>query len=381
MSITCNSVPVIAGRLTLRLYGAWEADLTVTSSDASKVTGAATIQIGNTSFSGTSFTGGADEGGLVAIRVVGGGGGLGTKVSPTSYDGGTRRQVLDGVLAHVNERLSNEADASVLDAIRPHWVSVAATAGDIVSLVADMAGVTWRTLKDGTIWIGKDTWAPIDEKGLVLENEDKANDGLTYALEEPTLFPGSAINGQHITTVSYVFDESSLRAEVSFGLERAEIEELLGTFVQRETLRLDYHGSYLAKCVAQNGDKTLELVPVDERWERISKVPFRPGIPGLTNWQLAPQTEVVFGFEDGSPEKPIVTSIAPSPTPLILTIAATELRLGDDNATNHPMLAELWAAVHNGHVHTSAAPGSPTSAPTVPAFAAMVQSNTVKIAS
>ncbi len=377
-----NGVDISSGRVTFRLYGAWEAEFTVTTTNPDEVTGKASIELGTTTLSGTSSIGDVDEGGLVSLRVTGGGGGLSKALRPQAYQGATRRQVVEGALAEGGEMLSSKSDSSVLDSIRTHWVSVAGTVGDLLSAVADSAKATWRILPDGSMWLGVDTWTDADIGTAVLETEAPSNSKLVYALEDLSILPGVAIDGKRVTTVVYLIDDSSMRAEVTFGTERGEMEELLGTFIQRETLRFDYHGNFLAKAIAQNGDGTLELLPVDsDRWPKMSKVPFRGGIPGLTDWQLAPETEVVFGFAEGSPEQPIVTAVGANQVPLKLVVEAVELVLGNKNATNHPMLAELWAVVFNAHVHTSAAPGSPTTAPTVPATAAMVQSNTVKMAS
>lgn len=367
-----NGSDVLSGRVTFRLRGAWDALLTVASTDAEIVSGAVELDLGGQIHLGTSTVAGADAGGLVTCRVVGGRGGLDEAVTAQDYRRSpTVRQVVTDALGVGGEALSLDSDTTTLDRMLTRWTRTAGTVGEAVTAVARELGMAWRIDAAGLVWIGPETW-PVVTVEHVVESEAPSERLICVALESVAIKPGSSWDGRQVSQVDYTIDDVRLRAEVRYDGGRDEIAELLSTLVRRETAGRDLEATYSARLLGQNGDGTLEVRPYDARIPAMSSVPIRFGVPGVSVWQLASGIDVLVAFEGGSPQKPVVVGF-PDGSALRLTIDSPDLRLGGDQAQEFVALAmrtqsaldtiAQWCAAH---VHTSATPGSPTSAPTVP---------------
>lgn len=117
----------------------------------------------------------------------------------------------------------------------------------------------------------------------------------------------------------------------------SRLVEGLVAIVRGVTQRLDFMASYRARVVSQNEDLSLELICDDQRLPRMSRVPLRLGIPGITV-KVAPGAYVLVGFEGGSPEAPraelwesaSVTELVLTTTSKV-TINAPVVNLGDES--------------------------------------------------
>lgn len=362
-----NGSALIDGRVTLRLQGAWEAFAVVETTDPADVTGAVSIAIGDTTLKGTATPlMGADAGNRVTLRIVGGAGGLGAAVTAKDYSQPTRRAVAQAILGDGGEALSATSDSAVLDVQLPRWTTLAGTVGDALWSLVEAAGAHWRVLGDGSIWIGTETWPAVTDDEVVVEDEQPSESRIDVALEEMTILPGSSFNEQNISTATYTIDGSSMRAALYYGHERGATEELLGTFVQRETAHRDFEAKYLAKAVSQNSDGTLELQPYDSRVPPMSKVAVKLGIPGVVTYKIQPPLDVVVEFENGSPAGAVVTNFLPGTAQELALAASVALKLGSANASDPVVTESRLVQAFATHVHTSAAPGSPTTVPTAP---------------
>ncbi len=83
---------------------------------------------------------------------------------------------------------------------------------------------------------------------------------------------------------------------------RAAIEAI----IERLLSKVDYAALYPCTVVSQNGDGTLELRPDSSKIPGLSKVPYRPGIPGIVI-KVNAGARVIVGFEDMNPSKPVAT--------------------------------------------------------------------------
>ena len=71
----------------------------------------------------------------------------------------------------------------------PLWHRVEAAASTAVADVARAAGYAWRTIADGTVWVGADAWAAYTPAGAVDVVEEYPEAG-RYVLAGDVLAPG-----------------------------------------------------------------------------------------------------------------------------------------------------------------------------------------------
>ena len=249
---TLNGVTILRGRVTLRLVGAWDAEVWVEGTDTAAVTGAVVLELGGVPMRGWA-TPGKDAGGRVSVRVVGGAGGLQTSVSPQGYVNATRRVVLADALAVGGEAISLLSDAT-LDAALPHWSRKAGTVAEAVRRAVEHAGegVHWRVLLDGTVWVGSESWLPFELEGDPVD-ESPTNDRLVFPVEAAAILPGVTFRGIRVASVRYELSHRSLRAHVSGG-EKDALADELSKIVKRETSGKDLDRTFVARIVAQNGE-------------------------------------------------------------------------------------------------------------------------------
>lgn len=373
---TIAGVDVLEGRLTFRLAGAWDGELDVDGESADVVTGPVQIVVGQTTLTATSAIASIDQGKRVRVRVVGGAGGLGTALPAQGYNNATRRTVLDAILSAGGERTSSSADAAILDAQLPAWVRLAGSVADAVWTLVEHAKATWRVLPDGSVWVGTDTWAAVDESAIVVEEEDLTNNLIVTALEDLLVLPGSTFGGQRISESTYTLDETKLRAHLRYGGTRGELEEFYGRLIQAETAHRDYEAHYVAKMLGQNADGTLELLPYLARVPGLSKVRVK-SLPGLAAFKILPGSDCIVLFEDGDPSKPVVTDFAMGQVQQ-LVLDALEILLGGTGATDKVVTANRLVAIFNSHTHPT--PAGASSSPTTPMVPDQVGSPQVKAA-
>jgi hypothetical protein len=301
---TVNDVPVIGGRLTFPIAGAWTAELDVQGSDADALEGSVTIDVGGVSLAGTASVS-EDDGGQLRLTVTAGAAGLGATVTPQHYvPPVTVRRVLVDALAIGGETLSPAADAATLAVELPQWTRAAGTVKEAVRrVVAAVSGAAWRHLPDGSVWVGPESWATFDDSLVVVESEEPTQSLATVALDSLAILPGVTFRDKRITSVEYTLDGAKLRARLSWG----ERVSPLRAMVREETAAQDYTAPYLATVVGQNGDGTLELRSGDSRIPSMSKVPIRTGVPGLTVAQVTSGAVAIVEFENCDPARPVVT--------------------------------------------------------------------------
>lgn len=335
---TCNGIAINDGRFSFRLLGAWEGSFSVSTDDALKVTGAVEIVLGETTLRGVA-TADADRGSKVTVRVVGGAGGLKADVAPRAYIGTTLGTLLVDALAAGKETLSSTSSSAATGAPIQRWTRVSDSVGGTLYRLLRSTPYTWRTLPDGTVWVGEDTWPEVVPDAHV-EAEVPTEKRLTLSLESIAVLPGQTYGGRRISSATYTLDERRLRADLSYSDGASALSDELSRFIQRETSHVDLMRSYVAQVVAQNGDGTLELRVLDERVPHPSKVPVRMGIPGVTSFRVAPGTRVLLDHEDGDEQKPAVTAFAEGQA-LSLHVEAPEVVLGVGAAAQFLALSNL----------------------------------------
>ena len=323
--VTVNGVAVSGGCVTFPLVGTWHGELEVAADSADAVTGAATLSLGGVTFVGFS-TPGITDGKRVTLHIVGGAGGLGTAVEPQHYDAPTYERILSAALAVGGESLSATSDG-ISGPVR-QWTRTAGVVSDAVRAIADDAGLSWRVIADGSVWVGAETW-PTVTVPHVLEDQTPTQSCVTVEVESASVLPGVTFLGSRVTSVVYRIGSAAIRAEVFSGTAGDELAAMLGTFVDRRLARVDYHAPYVARVLSQNADDSCELRVFDARIPSMSRIPIRPGIAGVTSLRVAPGTDCVLAFEDGKPSRPYVAGFVQAACTSIAIDASSLVSLGD----------------------------------------------------
>lgn len=332
MTATAAGKNLLAAEIVLPLARNWTAEIQVDA--AAALSGAVPVVIDGITFNGTvaKAPDGTDEsvieGGRCLCRIVGGAGGLTTELDPRAYVGTTVRGVVSDILREAGETLSTTADAPSLSTSLAKWQRDQGSASEALTAVVDAAGATWRVLLDGTIWIGTETWPTVAPKHVVIDRPSPVV--IAIALGAPELVPGVTFLGHKVRQVVHYLS-GKLRTDVY-------IESIADTFDRLfAPLRraIDYSRAWPSRIVKQNADKTLQVLPDDERMRGsgLDKVPIRRGLPGITDVQVE-SGRCTLEFEAGDPKRPIVTAFEPG--------AVTKVEF--DNGTKS--IARVDDAVH-----------------------------------
>ncbi len=215
--LTVAGKAVTRGHVTLPRQGAWHADLWLDADTAPTGAVALSWGEGEATWQGTVARGGvAVEGGPAAVRVVGGGGGLGAQLPGASYRNASPRVILGQILGAAGERLSGTSPAGPLDAILARWSRSAGAAGAQVGRLAASLGLLWRVLPDGSIYVGA------EPGGVLTLDKDSAVTARAPALGRTVLAPsapwvlrpGQSFEGSEVREVVHRLSPSEIRSEL-----------------------------------------------------------------------------------------------------------------------------------------------------------------------
>jgi hypothetical protein len=146
----------------------------------------------------------------VFAEMTGGAGG-GSELRAKGY----RKATLGLIVADLVREAGDAAHSlgeGVADEIVDAWARRAATPEVGLTALAVRYGYTWRTLADGTVWFGTDTFDELDF-GHTLIDMQPAERRLVIATDgdAPTLRPGVTFEGQRIVQVVHELTDSALR--------------------------------------------------------------------------------------------------------------------------------------------------------------------------
>lgn len=340
--VTVNDVQAVEARVSFPRVGAWTADAVLVdavSLGAASIVLAASVSETPVKLKGTIIRGDTIDG-VTRVRIVGGAGGLGTLLQAQGYFQISAGVVLKDALRGAGEALSATADPGTLAAVLPAWTRAQGAAGASVQALAELAGVAWRVMQDGTIWIGPETW-PVSSPDYQLLGKKPELGVWDVFMDPPALLPGTTFAGAKVAYVEHYLAERQLRTQVTFedDAQLGQLERgkgwLARFFRQLVGRKLDHLALYPAVAVSQNGDGTLELVMDNARIGQLSRVPIRYGVPGVTA-QVAPGARVLLGYAEGNPSKPIAT-LWEKATVTQLVVPASSLLLGGAGAS-HPLI-------------------------------------------
>lgn len=356
MAVTLAGLPVIAASITMPLLGAWHADAHLDASTAP--TGRVTLDVDGVQFVGSVFRSGV-QAGRVHVRMVGGGGGLQRTLPGRFYVGLTARQPLLDALSEAGETLAATAEAAPLAFALGRWERQEGPAAHALTALARVVGATWRMLRDGTVWLGTDTW-PTATVEHVLLDEDWTNGVITVAPTTVALLPGVTFRDRRIAEVVHSVSAAGVRTEARLASAGALLQSILERAPISGPQR--YLGVYGCRVLAQSGDRC-DVIPDDARLRGVgglSSVPIRHGLPGVTI-NVPDGTRALLEFESGDPSRPIVRGFDDAADFTLVSIGGA-----DFVALAGLVLSQLQAIKTHLDAHTHGTGVGPTTPPTVP---------------
>jgi len=357
---TLSGHDVITATVILPRVGRWMAYVEVVADTLDGLEGAVILDLGEVKLKGTASRSGVFAQ-SVTLLVVGGASHLYRTVGPRAFLAGSVGVVLQALADDVGERLAATCDPQTMATALPRWLRRERLAYAEIQSIAEAAGpdVGWRFLRDGTLWMGRESW-PVTTLAHDLLSETPTNNSAVIGTEQPQLQPGVTFNGRRVEEVQYLVGAEQIRTVVVFqGDSSAEANpsqetQRLGLFVARETDHARLLEVHPCRVVAQNADGTLELQPDDDTMPGLSQVPLRTPWPGVS-FKVAPGSRVQVLCPRGEPSAQVSALWEPDQgSTLQLDLQAAAINLGDatapvgrvgDAVTIDPALAAWITAV------------------------------------
>ena len=169
---------------------------------------------------GLDYSGTVREAGVIGGRgyaMIVAAAGLDRALSAQHYAGGVSvRLLLADLLESLGEALAGTSDPDLMARVLPAWTRPAGPALNSLDALADYLGTTWRTLPDGTVWVGSDTWTPTADEWRLTAGDPGAG-RLTLAADVATFGPGDSLDSAgsyRIRSVKHCVTPASARSIV-----------------------------------------------------------------------------------------------------------------------------------------------------------------------
>lgn len=212
MTATLAGLPILRVELVMPSSGIWTA--LVEASGTTALSGRVVLDDDGIQFRGTVRTGGVYSG-RVQAAITGGAGALSTPVDAKPYRAATAKAVISDLLNGVGETLSLDSDPAVLATILPFWQRHQASAGVNLTRLADVLEANWRVKRDGTIWVGRDSY-PVQAVEHVRVETDEAAGLWVIGCARSELLPAVTFEGRQVRRVIHRIGEA-MRSEVWLG--------------------------------------------------------------------------------------------------------------------------------------------------------------------
>lgn len=213
MTATLAGLPILRAELVMPSSGVWTA--MVEASGTTGLVGRVVLDDGGIQFRGTVRTGGVYSG-RVQAAITGGAGALSTPVDAKPYRAATAKAVISDLLNSVGETLSLDSDPAVLATLLPFWQRHQASAGvNLTRLVHDVLDANWRVKRDGTIWVGRDSY-PVQALDHVRVETDEAQGLWVIGCARSELLPAVTFEGRQVRRVVHQIGQFQ-RSEVWLG--------------------------------------------------------------------------------------------------------------------------------------------------------------------
>ena len=308
MTLPCEfgGLPLLSAKISMALVGAWHADVQA-DADAGDIEtnsdGTVTLLVDGVRFVGT-VTRSTVIAGRLKAQVVGGRGGINGELDVAHYVNTSVMAVIRDILADAGEVLSDTTNTATIAVELSSWERVRAPASRALTRICDAAGLIWRVLADGSVWVGQESF-PASDVEHVLIDEDWAAGLIEIAPEAPDLTPGVTLRDQQIRYVVHEVRRSGLRTHAYLESPGGLLDKFLAGIRQSVT----YSRVYPCEVVKRNADGTLQLLPDDGevRGAGLNNVPITPGLPGC-NVNVPEGARCYLEFAAGDPSRPRVTA-------------------------------------------------------------------------
>jgi hypothetical protein len=327
--ITLNGNPVLCGQLTQPYQGAWVAESRL-DADAAP-TGAVQLVLLGREFSGSVVSDPSDptralsgeDAGFFVCRLVGGAGGLGKPVDPTEWaQGAVVSQVLEYILTAGGEQQATDIDQQLLSRLLPQWSITAGTVGGALAALVEYlgGGIVWRIRADGAVWIGVPAPAATTVPDYVVLAPGPDAGQATWDLNDSSLAPDQIIDGLTLRQVIYSWDESQLRALVTFA--PGPVNALYGLFGQwLRRVGLEYFRPPAGRIDTQNDGASVQFQPDSSAYPSLRKAAIYYGLPDTNCENL--NGRALAGWDGALPTSPALRAYGPKSTASKIQLAAS----------------------------------------------------------
>ena len=358
--VNVNGHGAVEARVWFPRSGLWNADLVVDSAD--DLTGPVTISIdeGRLVLQGTVWRGGQylDKS---MIQVVAGADGLRQIAKAKHYNGANARVVLSDLLSSVGEKLSATADDSTLRAHVPAWTTASLPVGHVLALLLASAApaANWRSLPDGTIWVGPETWpaSALTADDYQIMNEDPRQLTALLGAQAPLVLAGTTLGGRRVSYVQHVINAEGVRGYVWFEDPvtatpvRDRLKEAFAAAV-KSVAGVDYFACYWARVVSQSGstiDVEIDNPTVAKFMPTMARVPLTMPAPGASV-SMAAIGRVLIGWSGGDPARPY--AFAPDADTHLnkLVLNADQLFLGGETGAQPAIMGTTYRKAEDAYL-------------------------------
>jgi hypothetical protein len=195
-----NGYEVVSATISMPLHGVWTAIVECNTDTA--LTGRCVLDCNGVEFNGTVRRSGVYQNTL-SVWISGGTNGLKNAISGLQYSNVPASIPLnDAMLVADSQALSTTADAASLSTFWTKWVRLGGTVAEELKSITDELDANWRILRDGTLWIGQDTYSALTVDGAI-QLHDAAYGCIAVSTDTPCLYPGVTWNGYRLSYVTH----------------------------------------------------------------------------------------------------------------------------------------------------------------------------------
>lgn len=281
--------------------GLWYAEVELSEEVA--LSGAATLVMLDTSWSGT-IVAGATVDGRSRYRVVAGAGRWGAELSPRAYANDAGLQVSRLVADAANEAGEPTPVGAPSDRKGPHYDRPAAPASFTLNALCPRA---WYAGADGVVRFGAREELPAS--GLAVVDRNPAARSVTLAAIDSFagLLPGLQTDYGVAADLELSIGSEGARCRAYAALEGGNVRaQLWARMLDAIDPGRAFRGVFEYRIVSQSGER-LNLQPIRSRANLpdLARVPVRMGVPGVRANHF-PGAQVLVAFIDADPTRPAV---------------------------------------------------------------------------